>query len=210
MYRLGSAVVVAVMLFAGVALAALAPNIIPSGPKTHTRTLNIKGVGAPDPGDADASGACNVDPWVDQCSGTNCTCLSLAVSKASGSMDKGHQTVGTVYITVDQDVNPATESAVGNGPNPGCSPFLGILTDTVASTGETKTLNLFGVSCKKVIAVSKNNPSGKHVGDTIVGGWGISGDNPPSPDASGWGTLSGTEINNGGAVSLKLKGLVTE
>jgi hypothetical protein len=35
------------------------------------------------------------------------------VSKASGSMDKGKQTVTNFFVTTDQDVNPATEPAVG-------------------------------------------------------------------------------------------------
>jgi hypothetical protein len=96
--------------------------------------------------------------------------------------------VSNFFVTIDQSVDPATEPTVGTGPNPRCEPFLGILTDT--SSTESKTLNLFGVSCKKVIAISNGNPSGNHVGDTLEGGWGISATPaPPSPDASGWGHL---------------------
>ena len=199
-------------LFAGSASAA-------SGPKTSTRTLNITGVGAAAaPGDVDNGngGACNVDPWVDQCSSTTpgtCQCLLVAVSKVSGSMDKGSQTVSSFFLTVDQDTNPATEPppAPGTGPNPKCNPFRAILTDT--SSAETKTLNAIGVTCKEIIAISNTNPSGTHVGDTIVGGWGISSSTLPVPDASGWGAVSGStgkEVSGSVSITIKLSGLVTE
>jgi len=199
MYRFGSAVIVAMFLFAGSAWA--------SGPKTSTRTLNITGVGAAAaPADVDsANGACNVDPWVDQCSvptGSTCSCYEVAVSKASGSMDKGAQTVTNFFITEDPNINPATEPTVDSGPDPKCNPFRVILTDT--SSTETKTLNAIGVTCKKV------NSSLAHVSDTIVGGWGISSTPTPSPDASGWGTVSGSVTKSTSAVSVAITGLVTE
>jgi hypothetical protein len=204
MNRLALSIYAAVLCFAGTALAA--------GPTTHTRTLNITGIGAAaSAGNVDvANGACNIDPWVDHCSDTSCTCLEITVSKASGSMDAGKQTVTNFFVTSDQDNNPATEPTPGGmGPNPRCNSFLGILTDT--SSGEAKTLNLYGVSCKKVIGISSGNPSGTHVGDTIVGGWGISASPaPPVPDASGWGTLSGSDVKLTGATSVKISGLVTE
>jgi hypothetical protein len=123
-------------------------------------------------------------------------------------MDKGAQTVTNFFVTTDQNVNPATEPKVGSGPNPRCEGFLGILTDT--SSAESKTVNLFGVTCKKVIAISNGSPSGNHVGDTIVGGWGISATPVPAPDASGWGTLTGSDTKSTNAFSIKLSGLVTE
>ena len=83
MNRFSGGIYAAILLVAGTALAA--------GPTTHTRTLNIAGIGAPlvspDPNVDAANGACNIDPWVDHCSGTNCACLEITVSKASGSMD---------------------------------------------------------------------------------------------------------------------------
>jgi hypothetical protein len=206
MNRFGGVICAAALLFAGTALAA--------GPSTHTRTLNITGVLMPAaPGDVDNAngGACNVDPWVDKCSSTTpgtCQCGEIVVSKAAGSMDKGKQTVSNFFITIDQDINPATEPAVGSGPTPRCEGFLGILTDS--SSTEAKTLNLFGISCKKVIGVSIKNPSGNHVSDTIVGGWGISATPVPAPDASGWGTLTGSDTKSTNAVSIKISGLVTE
>lgn len=212
MNRFGSAILVAAFLIGGTAFAGSSPDV-PSGPKTSTRTLNITGVGVNDITDVDGTtGACNVDPWVDHCSGTNCSCIQITVSKASGNMDKGAQTVTSFFVTVNNNVNPATEPAVGSGPSNGCNPILGILTDT--SSTDAKTINLFGVSCGKVIAVTPGNPQGKHVSDTLVGGWGISGSTTPSPDASGWGTLSGSvmseQSSRPNAISVKLSGLVTE
>ncbi len=214
MYRFGSVVLAAAFLFAGSAFAASSSDIA-SGPKTSTRTLNIIGVGAQASlADTDAiTGACSVDPWVDHCSDTSCSCAVITVSKASGNMDKGTQTVSNFYVTIDTDLNPATEPPPGgNGPNPQCVGFFGILTDT--SSTDAKTINLFGATCKKIVAVTPSNPQGTHVSDTLVGGWGISGTTPPSPDASGWGTLLGSLLSkhssNPNAVSLKLSGLVTE
>jgi hypothetical protein len=205
MYRFGSAVIAALFFFAGSALATV------SGPKTTTRTLNVTGVGASGSPVNALTGACNIDPWVDQCSvptGSTCTCVEITMPKASGNMDKGNQTVTNFFVTEDPNVNPATEPAVGSGPNPKCSPFRAILTDT--SSAEAKTLNLIGVSCKKVIAISNTNPSGTHVSDTIVGGWGISNSTIPSPDASGWGTVSGSVTKSTSAISIKITGQVTE
>jgi hypothetical protein len=202
--RFGGVVCGVVWLFAGTALAA--------GPSTHTRTLNITGIGAVDtnPSDVNAvSGACNFDSWVDQCSaGNNCGCLKITVSKASGSMDMGTQTVSNFFVTIDFGINPATEPAVGGGPNPKCNPFLAILTDT--SSTEAKTLNAFGVTCHKVIGISSSNPKGTHVGDTLSGGWGISATPAPNPLAAGWGTLTGSDSKTTGATSVKFSGLVTE
>lgn len=202
MIRFGTVICTAMLLFAGSAVAA--------GPSTHTRTLNVTGVGAAAAsGNVDTNGACNVDPWVDQCSElSGCHCTEVTVSKASGSMDKGTQTVSNFFLTNDDNINPAAEPTVSPGPNPRCSPFRAILTD--ASSGESKTLNLIGVSCKKVIGISNSNPQGNHVGDTITGGWGISSSPTPAPDASGWGTLTGSFTKSTSVATIKITGLVTE
>ena len=203
MYRYLTLLCAMLFVCAGVALGA--------GATTHTRTLNIKGTGATAaPSAVDTtSGACNISPWVHVCSGTNCTCVEVTVSNASGSMDKGKQTVSNFFVTADGDINPATAPDSSNI-GPSCNPLRGVLTDTVASTGETKTINLLATSCKKITGISSGNPSGNHVGDTFSGGWGIEASPAPSPAASGWGTLSGTTTKTTGAVSFKLSGLVNE
>jgi hypothetical protein len=206
MNRLALSIYAAVLCFAGTASAA--------GPSTHTRTLNLSGTlmlaSASDVDNGNGS-ACNVDPWVDVCSSATpgtCLCGEVTVSKASGSMDKGTQTVTNFFVTIDFGINPATEPAVGGGPNPKCNPFRAILTDT--SSTEAKTLNAFGVTCHKVTGISSSNPHGTHVGDTLSGGWGISATPAPNPLAAGWGTLTGADNNTTGATSVKLSGLVTE
>jgi hypothetical protein len=68
-------------------------------------------VAAASPGDFDpTTGACNIDaaaahPWVDQCSGRNCQCLQVTVSKATGNMDKGTQVVSDFFITLDVSID---------------------------------------------------------------------------------------------------------
>jgi hypothetical protein len=202
MYRFGYLVIAATFLIAGSALASEIDAKPPAGPVTSNRTLNITGVEAiVDPGSA-----CAGDSWISQCSGT-CSCAEITVSKASGSMDKGIQSVSNFFITIEDEINPATEPAVPPGPTPACHPFLAELTDT--SSTQSKTLNLVGVLCRKV-AITKKNPSGTQVGQTITGGWGISNNPVPSPDASGWGTMTGSTIDSTKAVSIKISGLVTE
>jgi hypothetical protein len=203
------------LIFAAVVFS-MAGSALAAGPTTSTRTLNMTGkVAAASPGDFDTlTGACNIDsaaahPWVDQCSGTNCQCLQVTVTKASGNMNKGDQVVSDFFITLDFDQNPATEATVGSGPNPQCIPFHAILTDT--SPTQTKTLNALGVGCEKVIGITKDRPGGKHVGDAFTGGWGIAdAPAPPDPDASGWGALTSSDNEATGAASVKLSGLVTE
>jgi hypothetical protein len=189
-----------------------------SGPLTHTRTLNIKAtvtaLVSPDPDVNAVTGACNVTPWVDQCSvSNNCRCAEVTVSTAAGSMDKGTQTITNFFVTTDK--GNSVDPVDGNAPLVGglegrCGPIHGVLTDKVSSTGETKTLNLFGTSCRVITGISSANPSGTKVGDILNGAWAIDGASPPSPPASGWGSFSGSSTNQTGAVSLKISGLVTE
>jgi hypothetical protein len=178
---------------------------------THTRTLNINGTSAsPAPTAVNSTtGACNVSPWVDHCTGTNCSCIQVIPSSAGGSMDKGAQTVSDFFVTTDDDVNPAQNAPIGEVDGK-CAPFFAVLTDTVASTGETKTLNLIGTSCKKITGISNKNPSGNHVGDSLNGAWGIASSPAPTPAASGWGTLTGTTTKSSNGVSIKLTGAVTQ
>ena len=201
------------MICAGLLVCVAPAFAASSGPTTHTSTVNIKGTGQPAPaGDVDAGNgnACNANAWVDNCPSGNCQCIEITGVKVSGSVDKGPATISNFFVTTDEGINPATEPAVGDGPNPKCDLFLGVATVTSASSGKTKTINLIGTSCKHVIGVSAKNPSGTHDKDLISGGWGISDDPPPSPDASGWGTLVGQVIQKTGAVSMKVTGMITQ
>lgn len=186
-----------------------------SGPKSHRRTLNMSGTStaliAPDANVDVTTGACNASAWVDQCSGTNCTCSEVTVSSASGNMDTGTQTVTNFFMTRDNDIDPATTNpAVVSGLVGNCNPLRAVLTDTVSSTSETKTINLLGMSCNVFNAISNANPGGNKVGRDFAGAWAIDGVSPPNPAASGWGVAAGTFTDATSAVSIKLKGPVTE
>lgn len=183
-----------------------------SGPATKPVSAVIKGIGVSAPSsDVDpTTGACNVSSWVDVCPSGKCSCseVSPATIHASG---KGAATVLGFFVTIDNDVNPATEPAPtgSNGPNPTCNPLRGVVA-VQAGGSSTFAINLLGVSCKHVIGISARNPQGKHDKDLISGGWGISADPTPSPDMSGWGTMTGSIIQTTSGLTLNLAGWTTK
>lgn len=183
-----------------------------SGPATKPVSAVIKGIGVSAPSsDVDpTTGACNVSSWVDVCPSGKCSCaeVSPVTIHASG---KGAATVLGFFVTIDKDVNPATEPAPtgSNGPNPTCNPLRGVVA-VQAGGSSTFAINLLGVSCKHVIGISARNPQGKHDKDLISGGWGISADPTPSPDMSGWGTMTGSIIQTTSALTLNLAGWTTK
>lgn len=202
MYNFAFALLAAAILSTAPALAA--------GTSTHTRTLNLKGTGQNDPSHAGADGQCNVG-YANQCPSGNCECVKITVTSATGNLNKGSMKVSNFFVTGDHGLNPGTEPAVDGGPDPDCRPFFGVL--TVTSASESKALNVVGTSCKHVTGVSSKQPRGNHDKDMLSGGWGISNNPAPSPDASGWGTLTGQVTNVKSAtptISVKLSGTVTE
>lgn len=205
MYRSLLVSLTAILLCASVVLAKS------SGSGTQAVKLTLKGTGASAPvGNTGADGQCigTGDPWLDSyaCSGPgNCSCNVLTSPTVSGS---GLKTVADFFVTSDKGINPATEPAVGSGPNPNCNPSLGIFTVTDKS-GDLTTLNFLGVSCKHVTGISSRNPSGTHDKDLLSGGWGISDTPAPTKPISGWGTFTGTVNNTTNAISITLSGWVT-
>ena len=196
------------VLFAGVALAH------GSGSGTKSIKLTIKGTGATaSSGYVGANGQC-VDTgdtsWLDAyaCPSGNCQCITVTDATLSGAGRSGGA-VSDYFITSDSGINPVTVTPVSPGPNPQCNLILGALTTTDSSSNVT-TLNLVGVSCKKLIGVSSKNPSGNEPDNTISGGWGISGTPAPTQTNSGWGTFTGTNIKATNAVSLTLSGWQTK
>jgi hypothetical protein len=202
MYKPLPVCVTAIFLCAGVAFAAGSS----SGPTTKSRTLVLNGTATTaGPSDTDpTTGACNFSSWVDQCSGTNCSCYDATSVKVSGSALKGGS-VQDFFVTVDNDINPATETVDG-GPTPSCNPLLGVVVVS-DKNGNSSTVNLMGVTCKHVIGISKNNSTGNHDKDLLSGGWGIDSSDLPS---SGWGTFTGTRNHTTNALSLKLSGWITQ
>ncbi len=201
------------MICAGLLVCVAPAFATSSGPSTHTRTLNVRGIGQQAPaGDVDASNgnACNASDWVDNCPSGDCQCIEFTGVTGSVSGIKGPVTISDFFVTSDQGVNPATEPAVGDSPSPSCNLFLGVLTVITNSGSQSRTINLIGTTCKHVIGVSARNPTGTHDKDLISGGWGISDQPAPNPDTSGWGELVGQLIHSTNALSLKLTGTVTQ
>jgi len=199
--------------FFGLMMIAAATSV--SAGTTKNRTLTVAGQAVPVAvGNVDqATGACNFSRWTDQCSGSNCVCDETSVISASGSMETGRQAISNMFFTVDHDIDPCTTGCMLiPGLEGRCNPVHGVLTDTVASTGESKTFNFIGVSCR-IVKVSRANPGGTLVGRSLSGAWAIDGVVPPSPAASGWGSFSATltqQSMGDVVIKLKMSGLVTQ
>ncbi len=192
-----------ILVFASVGIVRAA-----NGPGTKPATALVKGTGTAAPSadvDTTNGNACNVTKWVDYCASGKCLCLTLDSPVVVGNRKL---TVSNVFFTIDGGINPATEPAVGNGPNPGCNFALGTM--DLASGGSSETINIIGTTCKHVIGISAKNPGGTHDRDLLSGGWGISADPAPNPLESGWGTMTGTAISKTQAVSLKFSGWVSQ
>jgi hypothetical protein len=203
----GSLFVCAMMV--GFALVASAAN----GPATKPVTGGVKGIASQvtNPADLGTSGECNFDAWVDVCPAGSCTCVQVPSPKATGGLAVGGNTISNFFVTIDNGIDPATEPPPNSiGPNPKCGLFFGALTLT-SKSGESKTINLMGTSCKHVIGITTSNQSGTHDKDILSGGWGVSNSPAPTPnDASGWGTLVGTVIQSSNALSINLTGDLTQ
>jgi hypothetical protein len=206
MYKSVALSFTAILLCAGMALAQS------SGTVTKHRTMVLKGAGAEaSTADMDpVTGACkplsdsSSWAWVDRCTGTNCDCYDISPAKLLGSGLKG-STVTDFFVTIDNDINPATAPAVDGGPDPVCHPIFGVVVVTDKDSNVT-TANLMGVQCKHVRGTSKSNPAGNHDKDLMLGGWGIDSSDLTQ---SGWGTFTGKVNHNTSAVSLKLQGWIT-
>ena len=180
---------------------------------TKPVSAGIRGVAEPAASNfVDTNGQCNVTPWVDVCAVGPCSCDEVTGLKVTGNSGDGPLVASDFFVTVDEGINPATEPTVNGGPDPKCTPMYGVVTLTSTKNGQTQTLNLIGTTCKHVVAISANNPGGKHDKDVVSGGWGISSTPaPPSPhDESGWGTFTGTVVQSTDVVSLKLSGMVSK
>ena len=178
-----------------------------SGPGTKPVAANIFGTAADGSAYSDAGNgnACNVSSWVDQCPSGTCECVTLTSPKISNKK----LSVSNIFFTIDDSENPATQSAVGSGPNPGCNLMFGMV-DLADNSGGSETLNFLGTTCRHVIAITSTNPQGVHDKDMLSGGWGISATPASSPTESGWGTFAGMSIDKTQAVTLHLQGWISK
>jgi hypothetical protein len=146
------------------------------------------------------AGVCTPVPdtgYPDICPSGTCSCITMSAAKVTGSLaGKG---VAVVNFTVDG--NSATSSVSGAT----CQPAFGQadITTTVGR-GANKTVKTESINLLAALCDSKNGRSPS----TLTGGWGIAASPAPSPAASGWGTLDGTQT--GSKITLKLQGTVTQ
>jgi hypothetical protein len=135
--------------------------------------------------------------YPDICPSGTCSCITMSAAKVTGSMaGKGF---AVVNFTVDG--NSATSSVSGAT----CQPAFGQadITTTVGR-GANKTVKTESINLLAALCDSKNGRSPS----TLTGGWGIAASPAPSPAASGWGTLAGTQT--GSKIRLQLQGAVTQ
>jgi hypothetical protein len=142
-----------------------------------------------------ANGACSSTGYAAMCPGGACLCATVTAAKVTGSL--AGTEAANVSITVDKadattDISGAT-----------CQPIFGTADVTPIAgknkSPKTETLNLLGVYCNKLKSGQPN---------TISGGFGIAASPAPSPAASGWGTMTGTDHH--GTLKLNLKGPITQ
>jgi len=126
-----------------------------------------------------------------------CSCITMNAAKVTGSLaGKGF---AVVNLTLDGGslTSPVTGAT--------CQPAFGQadITTTVGR-GANKTVKTESINLLAALCDSKNGRSPS----TLTGGWGIAASPAPSPAASGWGTLAGTETSS--KITLKLQGAVTQ
>jgi len=128
---------------------------------------------------------------------SNCSCITMNAAKVRGSVAGD----GVAVVNFTLDSGSATSSVSGST----CQPAFGQadLTTTVGR-GKNKTTKSESINLLAALCDSKNGRSPA----TLTGGWGIAASPAPTPAASGWGTLDGTQT--GTKIDLKLKGTVTQ
>lgn len=144
------------------------------------------------------AGVCSMSGYAAICpSGpSNCSCITISNARVRGSLAGN----GSADVNLTLDSGSATSSISGST----CLPAFGTADlTTVQGAGRnltirSETLNLVGAFCDRF--------SGRPA--QINGGFGIASSPAPSPDASGWGTLAGTQ--RGSQMTIKLQGSITQ
>jgi hypothetical protein len=132
------------------------------------------------------------------CPSGTCSCLTMAAGTVSGEFAGK----GTAVVNITFDTNDATSAVL----NSSCYPIFGVAAlSTTMGKGKNKfskseSLNLAGALCDPLNSKSHR---------TVDGGFGIAATPVPSPAASGWGTLAGSE-DASAKLTIKLKGSVTQ
>jgi hypothetical protein len=143
------------------------------------------------------AGVCPGTGYQAMCPVGPCSCVTVDAAKVKGRL--AGSGVGTVAITMDSGLS--TSSVSGST----CQPGFGVANLTTTSgrgnnkVVKTETLNLALSICDPLRG---NSPT------SVIGGFGIASAPAPSPAASGWGTVNGTQKNS--TLTLKLNGSVTQ
>jgi hypothetical protein len=143
------------------------------------------------------AGACSVTGYTAICPSGICSCLSVSAGDVKGRF--AGSGVATVAITLDS--GSATSSVSGST----CQPGFGVATlTTTLGAGKNKVVKTESLNMTLSYCDSLRNNSPI----SVIGGFGIAAVPAPSPAASGWGTVNGTQRN--ALLTLKLNGSVTQ
>jgi hypothetical protein len=145
------------------------------------------------------AGACAVTGFAAICpsGAAKCSCVTMNAAKVTGNLAGTGSAV--VNITIDSGISTSAVSVATCQAGFGVANITTIVGKGKNKTTKTETLNLLASLCDKL---SPNSA------DTITGSFGIAASPAPSPAASGWGTMDGTE--RGSTATLKLKGSITQ
>jgi hypothetical protein len=143
------------------------------------------------------AGACSSTGYSAVCPSGTCSCISVNAGTVKGRL--AGSGVATVAITLDSGT--ATSSVSGST----CQPGFGVATlTTTLGTGKNKVVKTESLN----MTLSYCDPLRTNSPTSVIGGFGIAAVPAPSPAASGWGTVNGTQKN--ATLVLKLNGSVTQ
>jgi hypothetical protein len=145
------------------------------------------------------AGACAVAGYPAICpSGAeNCSCITMDAAKVTGNLAGN----GTAVVNITVDSGSSTSAVSGATCQPG---FGEADLTTIVGKGKNKTTKTESINLLLALCDSLNGRSPA----PVMGGFGIAASPAPSPAASGWGTVEGSQ--NGSKMTLKLKGSITQ
>jgi hypothetical protein len=143
------------------------------------------------------AGTCAVGGYSAICPSGTCSCLTIASGKVTGRLAG----TGLATVAITEDSGSATSSVSGST----CQPGFGVATLTTSlGTGKNKVVKSETINLNLSVCDAFTN-SGTEAFD---GGFGIAASPAPTPAASGWGTVDGTQ--RGTTLTLTLKGSITQ
>ncbi len=160
---------------------------------TRTAVLSgtIKGTATP------AAGACLTGGYSAICPSGICSCDTMAGGKVTGKLAGS----GLAVVNITLDSGSATSSVSGST----CQPGFGVATlTTTVGSGKNKIVKSETINLNLSVCDAFTNGGA----EAFDGGFGIAASPAPTPAASGWGTVDGSQ--KGTVLTLKLKGSITQ